>query len=293
MTQKLVCLAFIGCALAASQSATRAGGMQPGDSVGQAYAVPLPEGVYTWATVSYGARPGSGGRTVEEDSLVNIGALLWSTPWTPLGGRLEFATTFPQVSASFHDSVGGPVPHSVHGVYNSIFTGIWAFNFGNGFNASVMSGFYFPENTGPYGVWVNSWTAREALNIAYEANGWKAAANLNYQFQGHNFTTDARDSNDNFVYDLTLTKAFDEWELGPVAFGSTDVNSAASPLQKSQFAVGGLVGYNFGPVITQLYVTHDVAQHNMGGYETRVWSRIIAPLWNPESDPSPRIARKF
>jgi hypothetical protein len=143
-----------------------------------------------------------------------------------------------------------------------------------------LSGVYFPENPGKSGVSVDAWAAREGLNLAYTGDGWKAAANLNYQFQRHSYLTNSPSANDNFVYDLTLTKRIGKWEIGPVGFGSTEVNQRASPIQTSQFAVGALLGYDFGPVTTQFYVTHDVTQRNLGGYETRVWSRIIIPLWN-------------
>lgn len=58
--------------------------------------------------------------------------------------------------------------------------------------------------------------------------------------------------------------------------------------KQSQFALGGLVGYNFGPVIAQVYVTRDIAQSNYTGYDTRLWTRLIVPLWNPDAP----VARK-
>jgi hypothetical protein len=42
-------------------------------------------------------------------------------------------------------------------------------------------------------------------------------------------------------------------------------------LKQSQFAMGGLVGYDFGPVILQGYVTSDVYQKNYGGTDVRGW----------------------
>ncbi|HEY0330740.1 MAG TPA: hypothetical protein VGC77_16780, partial [Rhodopseudomonas sp.] len=52
--------------------------------------------------------------------------------------------------------------------------------------------------------------------------------------------------------------------------------------------LGGLVGYNFGPVITQFYLTRDVAESNYDGYDTRFWTRVIVPLWNPDASPPHR-----
>jgi hypothetical protein len=81
--------------------------------------------------------------------------------------------------------------------------------------------------------------------------------------------------------DLTATKKFGPWEIGAVAFGSSDLNRPVPTyLKQSQFAVGGLVGYNFGPFSVQGYVTTDVAEENYGGKDTRGWFRVILPLGN-------------
>jgi hypothetical protein len=258
-----------------------AGGTLPGDSSGQAYAVPLPEGVYFWDTPSYGTRPNGKSLGVDENSFANVPVFFWSTPLKPLGGRLELAATIPELFVGFPSNAGYRGPSSLRGLYNSLFAAIWAFDFGNGFNASLLSGVYIPENPGKTGVSVDAWVAREGLNVAYAADGWTAAANLSYQFQGKDYLTGLPSANDNFVYDLTLTKTIDKIEFGPVGFGSADTNQHANSHPAAQFALGGLVGYNFGPVAAQIYATHDVAQRNLGGYETRVWSRIIIPLWSP------------
>lgn len=287
-------VAVTAFAIAASHCAALAGGTQPGDGSGQAYAVPFPEGVYLWTMPSYGTRPNGGGSPgVDADSFINVAALAWSTPWTPLGGRLEFAATLPEVFAGFPSDTGRPSPPSARGIYNSLFAGVWAFALGDGFFVSVLSGFYIPEHPAAHGVTNNAWVAHEGLNFAYCADGWKAAANLNYQFQGWNYLTHSPLANDNFVYDLTLTKTIGKWEIGSVGFGSNEVNRAANPHSTAQFALGGLVGYDFGPVTAQFYVTRDLAQRNLGGVETRVWSRFIIPLWNPTPAASPVLAAKY
>jgi hypothetical protein len=55
-----------------------------------------------------------------------------------------------------------------------------------------------------------------------------------------------------------------------VAYASADLTSPIASYQKqSQVAVGGLVGYDFGPVALQAYATTDVVEHNYGGVDTR------------------------
>ena len=91
-----------------------------------------------------------------------------------------------------------------------------------------------------------------------------------------------------------MTKHIDKWEVGLVGYGSTDLNGAfrntdllGAVHKQSQFALGGLVGYNFGPVIAQVYLTRDISQSNYTGYDTRFWTRVIVPLGNPDA-PAPR-----
>ena len=276
-TNQNVRIAIAAISLAGANGAAMAGGMQMGETAGQAYAVPLPEGVYAWSTLSYGIRPLSG--DITENSLFNIPILAWSTPWTLGGARVELAATWPQISEAFYTSrVGGPEPASLGVIYNPFVGGLLAWDLGRGFYLSVLSGVYFPLDTGPTGVAANYWVAREGLNFAYNHDGWKAAVNFNYQFQGNNLSTDLPGGNDNVVYDMTLTKTQDKFEIGAVGFGSADVNHRPGTLQDSQLALGALVGYNFGRASAQVYMTHDVYQKNLGGNETRAWLRLVVPM---------------
>jgi hypothetical protein len=61
--------------------------------------------------------------------------------------------------------------------------------------------------------------------------------------------------------------------------GSTDLTRPIPTYQKqSDFAVGGLLGYDFGPLTLQAYATTEVVEHNYGGRDTRGWLRMIIPL---------------
>jgi hypothetical protein len=84
--------------------------------------------------------------------------------------------------------------------------------------------------------------------------------------------------------DLTATKQFGKWELGAVAYGSTDLSRPIASYQKeSQAAAGGLLGHNFGPLALQVYAATEVFERNYGGRDPRGWFPIIAPLWKPSS----------
>ena len=53
------------------------------------------------------------------------------------------------------------------------------------------------------------------------------------------------------------------------------------------------MGYDFGPITVQGYVTSEVYQKNYGGFDTRVWARLIIPIWNPTPAPTPKqLCRK-
>lgn len=251
----------------ATATASFAGSVtQPGETVGEALGAPLPEGVYFVNTGSIGRRAGS-------ESGVNIPVLAWSTPLQIGGGRIALLAAAPELY------VGGKSSHS-SGWYNPFLAGMISFDLGGGLGVSYLAGAYIGINGGDFGSGFNQHTFRQDIHVSYARDGWTAAANLIYGIVGDNRTTKAGNP-DYFNYDLSLTKAIDKWELGVVAFGSTDVNAPSGTKKQSQFAVGGLVGYNFGPVITQVYVTRDIAQSNYGGYETRAWLRLIVPLGNP------------
>ena len=45
-----------------------------------------------------------------------------------------------------------------------------------------------------------------------------------------------------------------------------------------KFALGGLIGYDFGPVGAQFYVTHDLAQRNLGAARPAFGPASSCPL---------------
>lgn len=255
--------------VAAFSPAAYAGSVtQPGETIGLAAGAPLPEGVYFVDTADWGCRNTSPDSTCVG---VNIPVLAWSTPWKIVGGRVQLLTAVPTVT------VGVDGSDYTSGFYNPFFAGQLAWDLGNGFGFSYLLGIYAGVNTS---VGFDSSSLNQRFALSYTADGWNLTANAIWgiQFEGNTNTVNP----DFFNLDLTATKKFGKWEIGPVAYYSTDLNTPAPFYQKqSQFAVGGLIGYDFGPVILQAYLTTDVYENNYGGYDTRGWGRIIIPLWNP------------
>jgi len=253
---------------------------QPGETVGVAAGAPLPPGFYFVDTTSWGTRDQSGGPSVGTG--VTIPVIAWSTPWKIFGARVQFLVATPLVATGVEG--GGPFNE---GWYNPFFAGQLAWDLGGGFGFSYALGTYIGVNTPVAASSESSLNQRFALS--YTGNGWDVTGNLIW---GSFFDHDPINGGNDFLnLDLTATKKIGKWEVGAVGFYSTDLGDVIH--KQSQFALGGLVGYNFGPVILQSYLTRDVSQENHGGFETRVWSRIIVPLGDPLAPtPSGMIYKK-
>lgn len=273
-------VAFAG---AVGSAALAASVTQPGETVGLATGAPLKEGLYFVNTGDWGCRDTDPMTCVGVD--IPVGA--WATPWTVLGGRIQFLVATPVIES------GQRHRDYVAGVYNPFFAGQIAWDLGNGFGFSYLFGAYAGVNSD---VAFDTTSLNHRFAISYTGNGFDLTANAIY---GHHIETPdyarGKPANPDFVnLDLTATKKFGKFEVGPVAYMSRDLSRPTlTYLEQSQIAVGGLIGWDFGPVIVQAYVTHDVYQKNYGGQDTRFWSRIIVPVWTaPETPASPVIYRK-
>jgi hypothetical protein len=257
-----LCLALSAPAFAGSVT-------QPGETIGIAAGAPLPPGFYFVNTADYGCRNSSPNNICVG---VDIPVIAWSTPWQILNGRLQFLVATPVAEVGTQDS------GYVSGVYNPYLAGQIAWDLGNGFNFSYALGAYFGVKTD---VGFDSTSLNQRFALSYIRDGWSATANVIWGIQLDDGVTST--VNPDFLnVDFTLTKTIGKWELGPVAYYSTDLNEPFAGYGKQQqVSVGGIVGYNFGPIITQVYVTTNVWEENYGGKDTRVWGRIIVPLGNP------------
>jgi Putative MetA-pathway of phenol degradation len=174
-------------------------------------------------------------------------------------------------------------------VFNPALLGQLAWDLGGGLGFSYAFGAYFDVDQSV--AW-SSTSLNQRFGLSYTGNDWDLTANVIYGIELDGVTNRPQISpcptpfgfngcNPDFInVDLTATKKFGKWEFGPVAYGSSDLtHPIASYQQQTQFAVGGLFGYDFGPLNLQAYATTDVVEHNYGGRDTRGWFRIIVPLW--------------
>lgn len=250
---------FAGAAMAALLAVPAHAGSvtQPGETVGLATGAPLPPGVYLVDTTDYGQ--------VGKTSIgVTIPVVAWSTPVMLLGARIQLYAAAPLVEAST------PGSH-VQGWYNPWFAAQAAWDLGNGIGVSYLLGVY-PKISSP--VANQSDTINQRLGLSYAANGYNLSANIIYGSESNTHTVP-----DYLNADLAATASYGKWSFGPVGYASTDTsNPHAGYKKQSQIAVGGLLGYNFGPVIMQTYMTHVVEQSGYGANDTRFWLRFIIPV---------------
>jgi hypothetical protein len=303
----------------------------PGEQVGLATGAPLPEGVYALNTFLYRSNDFFGSSGI--DVGVNIPVLVWATPWVPLGGRVELLVAPPTVFG-FGRS-GGPTGIRDLSINVGTFIGgIWAFDLGGNFGVSGLFGVYLNDLNADRGVLVtnagafagapvlpqlSSNTYRAGIAGSYTGDGWNLTANLTYNFYDSPGRFDGNNTfgtrgpfrlSDALNLDLTATKKFDlfnegkpKFEIGAIGYGTVNLDlnntvAATSAQGRGYFALGGLIGYDFGPFTAQAYVARYVAAdtRNFRNADdvTEGWFRVIVPLWSPPAAAAAApIVRKY
>jgi hypothetical protein len=293
-------------------------------------AAPAPAGLYMVThTFFYGLEltgpgvtpPNPRGHVAEMDP-----GFLWVPGWNVLGAVYSAYIAFPFVGEHV-DRTPAFQGTSFTGVHNSFISPLrlqWSLD--NGFFVQSGFGVYVPDGTitGPLG---NSNTGADYLTFqphfvfSYVKDGWNLTAytyaEINTENQRSDYTTGTI-----FHADFTATKTFGNWTVGPVAYYVAQVSSdkpglrtdaaltAAIPVpggihgfdagKFEAFALGGLVGYNFGPFALTIWGTNEVFSRAYGGYsgtpflstipftsETTtngwtVFARLTSRLWGPQ-----------
>jgi hypothetical protein len=294
MTSKFAKLAAASVLSLCTAASALAGSVtQPGETVGLASGAPLPQGLYFVNTGDWGRRS-----NVDVSTGLDIPVIAWSTPWTIFGGRVQFLIAGPVVEVGVHNA------NYLRGVFNPLVSGQLAWDLGNGWGVSYLLGAYINVNSE---VAFSDTSLNQRFALSYTGNQLNLTANVIYGTHFDHVTGSPQLSpcpvpfalngcNPDFLnVDLTATRKFGDWEFGVVAFGSTDLTSPIEAYAKqSQIAVGGLIGKSFGGLILQTYLTTDVYEKNYGGHDTRLWGRMIIPLWAPLAAPAatPMMYRK-
>jgi len=260
----------------ATTTACAGSAAQPGQTVGLPVGAQLPVGLYLVNLSSFGVRS-----TLPNDSStnVNLPTFAWATPWDVAGARLQFFFTQPIAAAS---SRGAPYQS---GVGQQLLAAQLAWDLGGDVGVSYLLGGYLPIQTR---FLTQSASLTHRFAASYTGQDWNLTANLLYGIFLDTRAPSGTLYPDYLNLDLTMTRKFGKWQVGAVAYGSSDLPTGIGSYRpQGQIAVGGLVGYNFGPVNLQAYLTRDVVERNYGGREIRGWLRAIVPLYQDTAEVEP------
>jgi hypothetical protein len=190
-----------------------------------------------------------------------------------------------------------------------------SWNLGNGWFTSIGFNFMAPIGSRDLGTPnPDYWTLEPTWAISYLANNWVASLNMFWDFNsnstgpccllGSNPFNETWHHGDILYGDITAVYKFGKWSIGPVGYfevqtSSDSVSSATHPAiaaatcltfcgNYSNVAIGGLIGYDFGPVDMQFWVTDVVEAQNTpaGNGAIFLWSRIGFKIWGPEAPPA-------
>ena len=307
-TKVLSTIGAAALALSLSATASYAGYMQPGETMGLSLISPLPEGVFAADLESYGRSKPAGSPT-NLDIGVNIPVLIWSTPITFYNTRLEIlgGVPFAHIDGSGDDRFGavswalGP---------------LLAHDFGGGLTGGLGVLIRTPDLSSNIqdlsGRTGDAVDVRQSLQYKLPGNGpfggitlmENAAYTTAINKQGPvTVTADGLTvpvQNDLFAGDFTAEKSFGKFTIGFVGYGNIDTNNVARltgvNAREKNIALGGLVGYDFGRFTLTGIVTHSlfasaivptVALHE----ETRGWVRVVVPLYIAPPPSAPVVAR--
>ncbi len=234
---------------------------------------PLPEGLYLLNFLSDGRRDSSPGVSTN-----------FYDPFFFYQSKLKIlngAVSFIVAPTVFNINVGSS---HVTGFYNTYFGSQITWDLGNNIGVGYRISGYAPAKTD---VGYNFGTIEQRAGVTYTGHGYDLTANFMYGSTEKDRTSGLYDVPDYGIVDLTATKKFGKLEAGLVGYGSTDMTHTSDQYKKqSQFALGGLVAYDFGTLIVQAKVTSDVYQRNYGGYDRRGWLTVIYPLYVAQPSPS-------
>jgi Putative MetA-pathway of phenol degradation len=296
ITNNFLCLGFSAAALcAAALPAAGASWTQAGATTGSPAGFLPPPGLYFVGAVNYGvgkqdARDLPDGSGLADASGIASQGFLWVPGWSFLGAKYAMSVTAIEIESGFHNSF------YKRGFYNPVVSPInLSWDLGHGFGFSVGEGIYLPlTGTDEHNPGAGF---EQHFNLSYVANDWVASINGWYTLS----VADAGGFSepDTLNIDYTLAHNFGKWQLGIVGYTSWDttLTSANRALGKGEdIGIGGLVGYDFGPVNLQLKATHELVSHGDSQYEaedTRVWVTLVIPVWTPTPAPTKALVAKY
>jgi hypothetical protein len=208
-----------------------------------------------------------------------------------------------------------PLGTNFCGWQNMFINTVWqpvdlSWNLGGGWFTSLYFSFQAPIGTKVTGIAnPDFWTFSPGVAVSYLSGSWNLSGNFVYNIYtasqgvamnlggtpfGNGYT-----SGNQFAGDLHALYKLGKWSFGPVGYFAVQTTSdrAGGPgcgalgvavpglacANQNFIGVGGLVGYDFGPVDIQVWATDTVWQQNTGEAGWTIWSRVGFRLWAPEA----------
>ncbi len=203
-------------------------------------------------------------------------------------------------------SVSNPINLQALGVHNTYIVPVeLSRKFGDsGFNVKVGFGMYVPsgDTSGPAGLsnvgnpW---WTFQPEFVVSYLKDGWNFTANIFEEINTRSTVTNYKSGNILHA-EFTAAKTIDRWTLGAVGYYVGQVTSDdSSDFYKGLintrsydiWAVGGRLGYDFGPVAANIWALRDVSARVSGftpalgtlPMGSTVFASFSYRLWGPDA----------
>jgi hypothetical protein len=293
------------------------GQYQRGVTIGDPIALVLPPGLYFENTslfapqaLGYGQYHG-----IKVEGVLEVPTVVWSTGWNFLGANVSMYLSQPAYNLTTWNAAT-PGPPFTGATFYPERANTWitplalSWNLGNGWFANTGFALHVPDGTS-YSNTTNPdyLTYEPHVALTYFADGWNLTANFVYDINtasaGHTgvfertplaaFGRGYRSGDEAFL-DLTATKKIGKWEIGPVAYfawqtiqdrpgGGFSCPALAATTQSlitcgrtTDYAIGGLLGYDFGPVALKTYLTDSVyTRDSVGGLA--VWTKLAFKFW--------------
>jgi hypothetical protein len=248
--------------------------------------------------------------------------LLWVPGWNVVGAT--YSASVVQAFYTFETcnfpagtgNCGGGAPLIGGGfVYTNTFIQPIAlsWNLQHGWFISAAFAFTPPDGTRQTGTPnPDYWTFEPSIAFSYLGNNWVASANffydINTKSQGVCCVSNSSITSGEALYgDLTAVYKIGKWSVGPVGYfeiQTTNDTGNCNPViggvtqnfcgRYQTGAAGALVGYDFGPVDLQAWVTTQFVGNNgpAGAGQTTVWTRIGFKIWGPDAQAAAPLVSK-
>jgi hypothetical protein len=288
---------------------------KPGITLGGGTAAAPPPGVYMFNQfLTYQAQlvgptaPNIGGAATQIHVASATTGIIIVPGWEFLGASYNAVIVQPFITSG----VGPPVNVQPAGMHNTYIVPVelsWKLG-QSGFFVKTGLGIYVPDGSisginGLGNIGNPWWTFQPEFVISYLKDGWNFTAFIFEEINTANTITNYRSGNVLHA-EFTAAKTINKWTFGPVAYYAGQVTSDKSSAfygnvinTKSYdiWAVGGRVGYDFGPVAMNVWALNEVSSQVVGanpnvgsvpkGYS--VYASFSYRLWAPDAPATPKI----